>query len=48
MILIRPGSFQECIALSRNIPEFDSPYDMTEYEKRCAEGHISLNAFVGE
>ena len=48
MILIRPGNFQECIALSREIPEFDSPYDMTEYEKRCAEGHISLNAFVGE
>ena len=48
MILIRPGNFQECIALSRQIPEFDSPYDMTEYEKRCAESHILLNAFVGE
>ena len=48
MILIRPGNFQECIALSRKIPEFDSPYDMTEYEKRCAEGHILLNAFVGQ
>ena len=48
MILIRPGNFQECIALSRQIPEFNSPYDVTEYEKRCAEGHILLNAFVGE
>ena len=48
MILIRPGNFQKCIALSRKIPEFDSPYDITEYEKICADDHISLNAFVGE
>ena len=48
MILIRPRNFQECIVLSRRIPEFDSPYDVIEYEKRYAEDHISLTALAGE
>ena len=48
MILIHPGNFQKCIVLSKKIPEFDFPYDVTEYEKRCSDGHLTLNAFVGE
>ena len=48
MIQIQSGSFQECIDLSNQIPEFDSPYALDEYEKRCAGAHLSLNAFVDE
>ena len=48
MIQIQAGSFQECVDLSSQIPEFDSPYELDEYEKRCAGSHLSLNAFVDE
>ena len=48
MIQIQAGSFQECVDLSNQIPEFDSPYELDEYEKRCAGAHLSLNAFVDE
>ena len=48
MIQIQAGSFQECVDLSNQIPEFDSPYELDEYEKRCAGSHLSLNAFVDE
>ena len=46
MIQIRSGNFQECIDLSNQIPEFDFPYELTEYEQRCAGDHLSLIAFV--
>ena len=48
MIQIQSGSFQECVDLSNQIPEFDSPYALDEYEKRCEGAHLSLNAFVDE
>ena len=48
MIQIQSGSFQECVDLSSQIPEFDSPYVLDEYEKRCAGSHLLLNAFVDE
>ena len=32
---IREGRFEKCIKLSNIIPEFDSPYEINEYEKRC-------------
>ena len=46
MIQIRSGNFQECIDLSNQIPEFDFPYELTEYEQRCAGDHLSLIAFL--
>ena len=48
MIQIQAGSFQECVDLSNQIPEFDSPYELDEYEKRCAGSYLLLNAFVDE
>ena len=46
MIQIQIGNFQECIYLSIQIPEFESPYKLTEYQKRCAENHLLLIAFM--
>ena len=45
---IREGRFEKCIKLSKIIPEFDSPYEMNEYEKRCdGVNHLSLIANIG-
>ena len=40
---IRKDSFEECIKLSQITPDFDSPYEINEYEKRCdGINHLSL------
>lgn len=45
---IREGRFEKCIKLSKIIPEFDSPYEMNEYVKRCSgSNHLSLIANIG-
>jgi ribosomal protein S18 acetylase RimI-like enzyme len=36
---IKSGSFEDCIKLSKIIPEFDSPYEINEYKKRCCGTH---------
>ena len=46
MIHICEGSFQECVYLSSKIPEFNSPYKIEEYKKRCAEKYLSLIAEI--
>jgi len=46
LIHIREGSFQECVDLSSKIPEFNSPYKIEEYKKRCAEKYLSLIAEI--
>ena len=46
MIHICEGSFQECVDLSSKIPEFNSPYKIEEYKKRCAEKYLSLIAEI--
>ena len=45
MIHIREGSFQECVDLSSKIPEFNSPYKIEEYKKRCTGKYLAL---IGE
>ena len=43
------GSFDECIKLSKIISEFDSPYEINEYKKRCGgTNHLSLIANIGD
>ena len=44
MIHIREGAFQECVDLSSKIPEFNSPYKIEEYKKRCAGEYLALIA----
>ena len=40
---IREDSFEECIKLSQITPEFDSPYEINEYEKQCdGINHLSI------
>ena len=40
---IREGRFEKCIKLSKIIPEFDSPYEINEYEKQCdGINHLSI------
>ena len=34
-MLIREVDFEECVKLSKSILEFDSPYEINEYEKWC-------------
>jgi len=46
LIHIREGSFQECVDLSSKIPEFDSPYKIEEYKKRCAGKYLALIAEI--
>ena len=46
MIHIREGSFQECVDLSSKIPEFNSPYKIEEYKKRCAGKYLALIAEI--
>ena len=46
MINIREGSFQECVDLSSKIPEFNSPYKIEEYKKRCAGEYLVLIAEI--
>ena len=46
---IREGRFEKCIKLSKIIPEFDSPYEINEYEKQCGDiNHLSLIANIGD
>ena len=46
MIHICEGSFQECVDLSSKIPEFNSPYKIEEYKKRCAAESLVLIAKI--
>ena len=46
MIHIREGLFHECVNLSFKIPEFNSPYKIEEYKKRCAGKHLALIAEI--
>jgi len=46
LIHIREGSFQECVDLSSKIPEFNSPYKIEEYKKRCAGKYLALIAEI--
>jgi GNAT superfamily N-acetyltransferase len=34
-VLIREGTFEECVNLSKKIMDFESPYEINEYKKRC-------------
>lgn len=43
---IYQGTFRECVAISKNIPEFDSPYDLVEYKKRCYGIHLTFIAEI--
>jgi GNAT superfamily N-acetyltransferase len=46
LIHIREGVFQECVDLSSKIPEFNSPYKIEEYKKRCAGEYLVLIAEI--
>ena len=46
MIHIREGTFHECVDLSSKIPEFNSPYKIEEYKKRCAGEYLVLIAEI--
>ena len=46
MIHIRKGAFRECVDLSTKIPEFNSPYKIEEYKKRCAGKYLALIAEI--
>ena len=46
MIHIREGLFHECVDLSFKIPEFNSPYKIEEYKKRCAGKYLVLIAEI--
>ena len=46
MIHIREGLFHECVDLSFKIPEFNSPYKIEEYKKRCARESLVLIAEI--
>jgi len=46
LIHVREGTFQECVDLSSKIPEFDSPYKIEEYKKRCAGKYLALIAEI--
>ena len=46
MIHICEGSLQECVDLSFKIPEFNSPYKIEEYKKRCAGKYLALIAEI--
>ena len=46
---IKKGSFEECVKLSKIIPEFDSPYEINEYKKRCCGiHHLTLIANMND
>lgn len=48
MICIREADFELCAALSKQVPEFENPYPVSEYELRCKENmHLSLIAEIG-
>jgi len=46
LIHIRKGAFQECVDLSSKIPEFNSPYKIEEYKKRCPGKYLALIAEI--
>ena len=46
MIHICERSFQECVYLSSKIPEFNSPYKIEEYKKRCTGKYLALIAEI--
>ena len=46
MIHIREGLFHECVDLSFKISEFNSPYKIEEYKKRCAGKYLVLIAEI--
>jgi len=46
LIHIREDLFHECVDLSFKIPEFNSPYKIEEYKKRCAGKYLALIAEI--
>jgi len=46
LIHICERSFQECVYLSSKIPEFNSPYKIEEYKKRCTGKYLALIAEI--
>ena len=46
MIHIRESLFHECVDLSFKIPEFNSPYKIEEYKKRCPGKYLALIAEI--
>ena len=46
MIHIRESLFHECVDLSFKIPEFNSPYKIEEYKKRCTGKYLALIAEI--
>jgi len=46
LIHIRESLFHECVDLSFKIPEFNSPYKIEEYKKRCAGKYLALIAEI--
>jgi len=48
-LLIKEGTIEQAVELSKLIPEFDDPYPKEEYEKRFANiRHLILTAFYKE
>ena len=46
---IQKGNIQQAVAFSRQIPEFESPYDEAEYHKRLGKvSHLILIAYDKE
>ncbi|MDP6339956.1 MAG: GNAT family N-acetyltransferase [Candidatus Marinimicrobia bacterium] len=47
-IHIVSGDLEEAFSVSQNIPEFDTPYDISEYEKRLDDSPLILTAELGD
>ena len=45
-IKIRPGSIEEVVQISPQIPELIDPYDATVYQTRLSGGHLILVATI--
>lgn len=48
MIHIRENQLKNAFALSKNIPEFEQPYQFEEYKKRLKVKHLILTAEIQE
>jgi hypothetical protein len=47
LIIIHENQLENAIALSIQIPEFERPYEIEEYEKRLKGNHLILTAHGG-
>jgi len=48
LIIIHENQLENAIALSIQIPEFERPYEIEEYEKRLKGNHLILTAHGDE